>query len=453
MNKKTALFFALIILGAGFSGCTSDNENTSTDDEEKSKISDLENEIKAYIIEIDQLSTSLNESNDNVTRLTHLLENNSASTEEISNWLQENVTKINELNAEITELNQEIANLQSQLVVDDENNIAPKFLVITIDVEAGHKCGLELENESIDSVDNCIYGRAGNKTAGIIEMIEVADEINVTLSFFVDVMEIYRYGEKMVQVMQEIDSRGHDVQLHFHPSMISSEYWDIIQNTEEWNNSNATRETYMSCWTQETADFWFAHTMEIFDNANISRPIAFRGGAYRYCDTLIKAMENNNMTQSYNYNPLTSNQNWSVGHLYNFEWENGVMELPITYVPDEDGSIRLIDRIDETTWTINDVNSTFDRYFETESSTRVMTMILHSFSFMSRDSSDNYVVEDYDKLNNFRDFMLNLSEEYVIVSATELQTYIDDGTVNSEFKFPLRFIENECHRHDTSHSH
>ena len=453
MNKKSALFFTLVIIGAGFSGCTSDNESASTGHEEESKISDLDNQIEEQISAINNLSKYLNESNDNVIRLTNLLANNSASTEELSNKLQENLTKIYQLKSEITQLNQEIANLQAQSVVDIGDNNSPKFLVITIDVEAGSKCGLELENETIDSIDNCIYGRAGNKTAGIIEMIEVADEINVTLSFFVDVMEIYRHGEKMVQVMQEIDSRGHDVQLHFHPSMITSEYWDIIQNTEEWNNSNATRETFMSCWTQETADFWFAHTMEIFDNANISRPIAFRGGAYRYCDTVIKAMGNNNMTQSYNYNPLTSNQNWSAGHLYNFEWENGIMELPITYVPDEDGRLRSIERIDESTWTINDVNSTFDRFFESQSSTRVMTMILHSFSFMSRDSSDNYVVEDYDKLNNFRGFMLNLSEEYVIVSASELQTYIDDGTVNSEFKFPLSFIENECHRNDATHTH
>ena len=198
MNKKAALFFTLVILGAGFSGCTSDNENTSTDDEENAKISDLENQIEEYISEISNLSKSLNESNDNVTRLKDMLANNSATTEELSSKLQENLTQIYQLESEITQLNQEIANLQAQSFVDSEDNNSPKFLVITIDVEAGHKCGLELENETIDSIDNCIYGRAGNKTAGIIEMIEVADEINVTLSFFVDVMEIYRYGEKMV---------------------------------------------------------------------------------------------------------------------------------------------------------------------------------------------------------------------------------------------------------------
>ena len=49
--------------------------------------------------------------------------------------------------------------------------------------------------------------------------------------------------------------------------------------------------------------------------------------------------------------------------------------------------------------------------------------------------------------------MDNLSNEYTIVSASELQSYIDNGSVKAEFKFPLRFIENECHRNDASHSH
>ena len=447
MNKKTALFFTLVILGAGFSGCTSDNENTSTDDEEKSKISDLENRLDEYIFEINNLSKSLNESNDNVTRLTNLLANNSASTGELSNKLQENLTIIQNLRAQIIELDLKITELNIQLSGDSEDNDIPKLIVITVDVEAGNNCGIGRE------IQTCIYGSFGNQSAGISEMMDIGDEVGVKISFFVDVMEIYAYGNQLIQVMQDIDSRGHDVQLHFHPSMVNSTNWEIIQNSEEWNESGATKDTYMTCWDQNTADFWFNRAMEIFDEANISRPIAYRSGAYRYCDTIIQAMANNNMTQSYNYNTFSSGrQNFNAGFLHNFQWENEVYEFPITYVKDEDGGLSISSRIDESTWTIP-VNETFERYYEDQSSYRVMTMILHSFSFLDRNETGQYYLKDETKLNNFRNFMDNLSNEYTIVSASELQSYIDNGSVKAEFKFPLRFIENECHRNDASHSH
>lgn len=357
-------------------------------------------------------------------------------------------------NSTTSDITENSAELENQLLDESEDKATPKLLVITVDVEAGSNCRKTTSNNSTNSeISTCMYGIFGNQSAGISEMMDIADEVGVKISFFVDVMEVYAYGDELIQVMQDIDSRGHDVQLHFHPSMINSTNWDIIQNSEEWNESGATRDTYMTCWNQNTADFWFSKAMEIFDEANITRPIAYRSGAYRYCDTIIQAMANHNMTQSYNYNMFSSGrQNFTAGYLHNFQWENEVYEFPITYVKDEDDGLRISSRIDESTWTIP-VNETFDRFYENQSSTRVMTMILHSFSFLDRNESGDYYLKDQTKVNNFRDFMFNLSEEYVIISASELQTYIDDGTVTSEFTFPLRFIENECHRADTPHVH
>ena len=80
-------------------------------------------------------------------------------------------------------------------------------------------------------------------------------------------------------------------------------------------------------------------------------------------------------------------------------------------------------------------------------------MILHSFSFLDKNESGQYYLKDETKLNNFKNFMHNLSEEYTIVSASELQSYIDNSSIKAEFKFPLRFIENECHRNEAAHSH
>ena len=336
----------------------------------------------------------------------------------------------------------------SQSITDSEPETAIEshqngnLLVITVDVEAGSKCR-KAPTDFGGEVTRCIYGIFGEERAGIGEMMNIADEKGVTLSFFVDVLEIYSYSSEIIEVMKYINSRGHDVQLHMHPSMINSTSWKEIQESEDWNKSGAIKNTYMNCWNQETADFWFSKSMDIFDEAGLKRPIAFRGGNYRYCDTIIQAMGKFNMTQSYNYNMYSSTQTFSGGYLHNFEWDNGVIEFPISYVKDDDGELRISSRIDESTWS-TPMNETFGRFYENESSTRVMTMILHSFSFLSLNETEQYYLEDYSKLNSFRNFITNLPDEYQIVSAFELQDEIELGTISGEFILPLKLISNEC---------
>jgi hypothetical protein len=325
-----------------------------------------------------------------------------------------------------------------------ERSTAPKLLTITVDVEAGNGCReLGSNNITHNEIPTCMYGDFGDQRAGIIEMMEIADEVGVKISFFVDVMEYYAYGDQLLQVMQDIDSRGHDVQLHFHPSMINSTNWEIFQNSEEWNESGAINDTYMNCWDQNTANFWFSKAMEIFDEANITRPVAYRSGAYRYCDTIIQAMANNNMTQSYNYNMYSENQKYSTGYRHNFMWENGIMEFPISYVEEENGEILKSSRIDESTWD-KPIKQTFDAFYEDEPNTRVMTMILHSYSFLDWGDDGQKYLKDYSKLELFRAFMHSIPQDYQVVSATELQQYINSGIILAEDIESLESIQNEC---------
>jgi hypothetical protein len=158
-------------------------------------------------------------------------------------------------------------------------------------------------------------------------------------------------------------------------------------------------------------------------------------------------MGNNGMTQSYNYNMFTSTQNFSYGYIQNFQWENGIMEFPISYVIDENGEIEISSRIDESTyeWGVP-IEDAFELFFSDQPSTRVMTMILHSFSFLSRNESNYFYLEDYSKLDLFKNFLNNFPSEYQIVSASELQVFINQGIINSGFTLPLEYISHECHR-------
>lgn len=337
---------------------------------------------------------------------------------------------------------------QDEKIIQQEISEIPKLLVISVNVEAGSKCAnLESEEGVSQHVSRCMWGVFGDERAGIKEMMDAADEVDVKISFFVDVLEIYSYSTEIIDVMQYIDSRGHDVQMRMYPSMVNSSSWSEILASESWTESGAIKDNYMSCWTQETADYWFTKSIEIFDLAGIDKPIAFRAGAYRYCDTIIVSMAKHGLTQSYNYNLFTSTQNFSYGYVQNFEWENGVMEFPVSYVVDEDGEIIVYSRIDESVYEQEwPVSETFERFFSNQQDTRVMTMVLYSFSFLSKNESNYFYLEDYTKLDLFAQFLNSLPNEYKVVSVSELQEYIDQGIIKSEFKLPLDSISNECHR-------
>ena len=73
-------------------------------------------------------------------------------------------------------------------------------------------------------------------------------------------------------------------------------------------------------------------------------------------------------------------------------------------------------------------------------------MVLYSFSFLSKNESNYFYLEDYSKLDLFTQFLKVLPSDYKVVSVTELQEYIDQGIIKSEFKLPLDSISNECHK-------
>jgi hypothetical protein len=325
---------------------------------------------------------------------------------------------------------------------------SPKLMVLSVNVEAGRRCAdLEIIGDNKEQVSRCILGEFDEGRAGISEMMDAADDSGVKISFFVDVLGYYSYGVEIIEVMQFIDSRGHDVQMRMYPSMINSSSWEEIIQTNEWIVSKAEKENYMSCWSQESSNFWFKKSMDIFDLAQVERPIAFRAGAFRYCDSIIQSMEEYNLTQSYNYNLFSENQNFSFGYMQNFEWDNGVFEFPISYIVSQDGELNSYSRMDESAyeqeWAIDE---TINRFYSNDPSSRVLVMTMYSFSLLSKNESGYFYYEDDTKLSQFENFLQDFPEDYDIVSVSELQAYIDRGEVISEFILPTSSLENECHK-------
>ena len=324
----------------------------------------------------------------------------------------------------------------------------PQLMVLTVNVEAGSRCADQtIDGDYKNQISRCVWGEFQDERAGISEMMDAADSSNVTLSFFVDVLGYYSYGLEIIEVLKYIDSRGHDVQMRMYPSMVNSSSWNEVMQTEEWELSGAKKENYLSCWDQETSDFWFQKSMELFDLAEIDRPIAFRAGAFRYCDSIIESLAKNNLTQSYNYNLFSQNQNFSFGYMHNFEWSNGIHEIPVTYIVSDEGILEPYSRVDESIYEQNwNVQETFDRFYSQDSATQVITMSMYSYSLLSKNESGFFVFENYDKLTMFENFLNNFPDDFTIVSARELQIYIDAGEIRPELVLDLNSLSNECHK-------
>ena len=145
-----------------------------------------------------------------------------------------------------------------------------KYLIITIDTEA------QSSRQSHDHVQRLIYGNFSEGRAGIIEMMDEAEDVGVQLTFFVDVLEDTLYPGEIREVLRTIHARGHDIQLHQHAYLIPDETWNEWQNEPHWHHHEADPLHKIDCWGEETADFVFEQMISVLEEENIPPPVASR---------------------------------------------------------------------------------------------------------------------------------------------------------------------------------
>jgi len=347
--------------------------------------------------------------------------------------------------SQISELELAIEELETQLREGPEIQIPPKFLVITIDTEA------QYPRAAADPVQELIYGNFSNGSAGIIEMMDVADDAGVKLTFFVDVLEEYLYPGEIRQVMQDIASRNHDIQLHQHPWLIPNDIWAEWEGEERWTELNAEKESNLTCWSAGTAEFLVEKMTSIFVEENISLPIASRGGSYRFNANILQSFQQYGVNYSYNYNPPAGNVELNFGRQDTFQWSNGVYEIPISYMPSENNEMfDSYKRFDESYWNSTTLPSQIDSYFnESNEGSSVLVMMLHSWSLLGTiddelDGSYNYVYDGEWREEAFANFFQNIPDDVTIITASELAEKMGNGEITHSSVFDTRVIENKC---------
>lgn len=287
-----------------------------------------------------------------------------------------------------------------------------QYLVITIDVEALPA------RQSQDHVDRLIYGNfPGRGRAGIVEMMDIADRHEVKLSFFLDVLEEVIYPTQIEAVAKLIVARGHDLQLHTHLEPMPAAFFAKAGFPRKPSNELNEAE----------ADALFREVGNIVAGWNVPPFIAYRAGSYRYSPGLVQAMPKAGIGFSYDYNIKgVSQRKLGLDNVPMFRWENGVVEIPVSYISQAEASpIRFDDLVYLNSGNPLDVYDLIFRFQEQWRSPNVLVMMMHSWSLLEPNPRTNHFeYKGQAKAQMFERYLASLPRQVKVVTATELNELV-----------------------------
>jgi hypothetical protein len=301
--------------------------------------------------------------------------------------------------------------------MSETNGNRQKFLVLTCDSEA-------LPGAASDQhMDRLLWGRFPEAPyeAGIGKMMEVADEFGVKMVFFHDVFEQHRYGDRTAEAARVIVDRGHDLQLHLHIEFLPPDFWNRFgYEPPTWA---------MNFFDPTAARHVLEHGVELFEKMAGFRPIAYRGGAFRYNGHMLQSVSDCGIPLSFQYYPATALKSafphgFDAGILPVFRWSNGVIEVPVGLYENphpRKGLPRYKGfELQELIGGVQQARTMMDAFWSRGPDYRVYVMVLHSWSFLHRSENGHYVWKDDSKVRLFRDLLAHLPKDVKVVSATEL---------------------------------
>lgn len=297
-----------------------------------------------------------------------------------------------------------------------------QYLVITVDTEA------QPARQSHDHVKRLMYGdfdREGR--AGIIDMMDIADKYGIQLTFFLDVIEEILYPKKIETVAKLIVARNHDLQLHFHLDEMSDSFF--TESGVAKKPSNRFNEAEATALLNEVT--------RIVGSWRVPPFIACRAGGFRYSAGFVKAMPKFNYKFSYNYNILGMSQR--PNHLKNVpmsRWENDLIEIPVSCIGDTPASIDVFtEQAYQPPSSPRHAYDLIDKFQDEWISPNVMTMVLHSWSFLypvdyPATGQQFFEYKDATRMAAFDYFLSSLPSHVKVVSAKQLSTLIASGSIS-----------------------
>lgn len=239
-----------------------------------------------------------------------------------------------------------------------------------------------------------------NGTNGIEEILDILEEYDVKVTFFIDYYEQKKWGDEIFEKITSLISKaGHEIELHLHPGIFGGNGYLWQYNKEEQNKL-------------------ITEAINIYKKFNGKNPEFFRAGGYSANDETLDILEENNFLAdlSFQYKQKRCKISSSLFPYVNkFSYVNNLLEIPTTvykynFIKEQYSSINFewssLNELKEISRQIN--NSGLD-YF---------VIMMHSFSFLKRWDRKRFTKNNRQKkkFRKFLEFAKDNGFEFVTVN-------------------------------------
>ena len=304
------------------------------------------------------------------------------------------------------------------------NNHKTKIL-ITVDTE--FSIGGHFKNKKLKPVpaDRHIYCKINGKDYGINLIMDILEKYNHQGVFFVETESRFYFGEKeIINIIQHIINRGHEVQLHIHP------------NYRSFINEHRMPDDMRKYSLQEQTNI-IKDALTFLSSHGIENILAFRsGGFYSDLNTII-AIQNNWIRYSSNYNLAYRNCNYTK----TYQLKNDifcieeVFEIPITCYKEcpirkEWNSFQI------SAASYKELKEALYHYHRQR--VQVITIITHSFEFVKpndiqflRMTPNHLLIKRFDNICNY---LAKNSDKYEVITYRQLDNLIKTNRISMSNK-------------------
>ena len=305
-----------------------------------------------------------------------------------------------------------------------ESNHKMKTL-ITIDAE--FSIGGHFENNSLQPVpaERHIYCKIGGKEYGINLIMDILERYGHRGVFFVETEARFHFGEREVlNIIEHILNRGHEVQLHVHPNFDS--FLRKKRLPDDMRKYSMDEQTNI-----------IGDALAFLSSYGIDNILAYRCGGF-YCNlNTIEALRRNNIRYSSNYNLAFFNCDYprKFGLRNDIFSIEGVLEVPITCYREFPIRKRW-NSLQVGAASFEEIKESMFHYFR--QGVKVVTIITHPFEFVrswdlqySKMSPKRFVARRFD---NICRFLAMETDKYGVITYSDLDNLIKMKEIDLEDK-------------------
>ncbi len=255
---------------------------------------------------------------------------------------------------------------------------AKTYIIISVDTEA------DIISGRIIPISKMIYGEVDGEYYGITRIMDICEEYDAKATFFVSTFEYRKLGEDGIKkVCQDIYTRGHDVQLHTHPKWISNRQFMWNHSLEEQKELLRDGREMIRKWTGRY-------------------PVAHRAGGFGSDQNTFSALKSTGI-------PIDSSNIKSpyckldttrfTGNTVQVS-DEGIVELPVTqFVQFKVGKLQPVKPFDINANTLSELKFVISS--AKADNLRVITLLMHSFSFLNRNKDRTIFTLNRRDMNKF----------------------------------------------------